>query len=75
MPTILEQAKADVKAMTFTVGGTVSETGAVTGGMTFQRTLANGLGLTAYLRGWWHDTTVVARPSGAVAGAELTKRF
>ena len=66
---------ADVKAMQFTVGGTVSETGAVTGGMTFQRSWKNGLGLTAYARAWWHDTTVVAHPSGAVAGAEITKRF
>lgn len=79
-----EEALKDIrerKANSFTVGGEIKD-GKLVGGLTYQRTLTNGWGATAYLRAWWEDLPVsVGRTSITVhapkveAGAEFTKQF
>lgn len=42
----------------------------------YNRTWANGLGLTAYLKAWYHDAAVIpADKHGAAIGVELEKKF
>lgn len=82
MPSILEaanQAAIDQvrkeKASQFTVGGYVKD-GKLQGGITYDRTLKNGWGATAYLKAWWDDLPVsVQRKPTLEAGGEITKRF
>lgn len=80
---ILDQANRaaldEVKATTpqaFTVGGKFVD-GRLQGGLTYDRTWKNGLGLTAYLRAWWDDATVsthTPKPKVEVGG-EFVKKF
>ena len=71
----LDQVRAE-KPQSFTVGGSFDGK-KLQGGVTFQRTWANGLGLTAYLYAYWNDLTIsthTKRPNVA-AGVEAVKRF
>lgn len=83
MPNILEAATEEAlkqvrasKPSSFTVGGQLKD-GKLVGGVTYDRTLSNGWGLTAYARAWWDDLPVsVGRSKPKVeAGAELVKKF
>ena len=64
------------KPSQFTVGGSWDGT-KLTGGVTYDRRLANGWGATAYLRAWWDDLPVstTTRTPKVSAGGEVTKRF
>lgn len=74
----------DVKQRTpnsFTVGGRFDGK-RIVGGVSYDRTLANGWGLTAYARAWWDDLPVsvgmkavaINRPQGEI-GVEAVKKF
>ena len=44
--------------------------------VSYDRTWTNGLGLTAYLKGWWNDTAVVPHEKrGLVVGGEGSYKF
>ena len=71
----LAQVKAD-KPSSFTVGGSFDGK-KLQGGVTYDRTWANGWGLTAYARAWWDDLPVSVgskRPKTSL-GVEAVKRF
>lgn len=82
MPSILEAANQaaieevrKAKPSQFTVGGYVKD-GKLVGGVTFDRTLKNGWGATAYIRAWWDDLPVsVKRKPNIEAGGEISKTF
>ena len=83
MPTLTDQAnRAALKAVQaekpsqFTVGGSFDGK-KLRGGVTYDRTWANGWGLTAYARAWWDDLPVsVGRKTLQTAvGVEAVKRF
>ena len=83
MSTLSEQATkaalAQVQAerpSSFTVGGSFDGK-TLMGGVTYDRTWANGWGLTAYARAWWDDLPVsVGRKKLQTAvGVEAVKRF
>lgn len=74
---LTEAAIAAVKRDTpsqFTVGGTFDGKKLV-GGVTYDRTWANGWGATAYLRAWWDDLPVsVGKRRPSVEAGVLVKR-
>ncbi|MEY4386600.1 MAG: hypothetical protein RLY20_1883 [Verrucomicrobiota bacterium] len=71
----IDAVKAE-KPSSFTVGGRYDGK-RISGGLTYDRKLSNGYGLTAYARAWWEDATVSTHtPKPKIeAGAELTKKF
>lgn len=81
---ILDSAKAQAAEVgrnqaTATVG---LEGRGVSGSIEYQRTLRNGLGLTAYLKAWWHDASVTPTgggdatpPSGFRVGIQAKREF
>lgn len=79
MSTLTEQALDQVrtaKPSRFTVGGSFDGK-RLQGGVTFDRTWANGWGLTAYALAWWDDlpvSTHTKRPKFE-AVIEGVKRF
>lgn len=74
---VIDDVKRD-KPSQFTVGGRWDGT-RIVGGVTFDRTWANGWGATAYARAWWDDLPVSVgrprKPSGVEVGGEITKKF
>jgi len=71
----IDQVKAE-KPQSFTVGGSFDGK-KLQGGVTFNRSWANGWGATAYARAWWDDlpvSTHTKKPQVA-AGGEVSKRF
>lgn len=86
MPSILESGKAQVeqvvkdKPQSFTVGGHIDTSGEAVASITYDRTIWNGFGLTAYARAWWHDAPVAtnAKPKkqlDAGTGFEISKKY
>lgn len=73
----LAQVRAE-KPASFTVGGHYDGK-KIVGGLTYDRSWKNGLGLTAYLKAYWNDLPVTthtpkAKPQVS-AGVEATYRF
>lgn len=82
-PTLSDQARRAaielVKRETpqsFTVGGHFDGQ-TIVGGLTYDRTWSNGLGLTAYIKAWWGDLPVSthARKSKVEVGGQVVKQF
>lgn len=70
----LEAVRAE-KPSQFTVGGSWQK-GKLTGGITYDRKLANLWGLTAYARAYWEDLPVTTHKTLTTeAGVELTRKF
>lgn len=88
MPSILETGeKVTIDAVKtsvpskFTVGGYIKD-GKIVGGVTYDRKLSNGWGLTAFARAWWddlpvtaHDGTFTVHAGHVEAGIEASKTF
>lgn len=84
MPTIkdsgdkamIESVKAE-HPQSFTVGAhadILAKKGEAT--VSYDRSWKNGLGLTAYLTGWWNDTAVIPQEKkGVVVGTKGTWKF
>lgn len=63
------------KPSKFTVGGTYNGTQA-SGGVTYDRKLANGFGFTAYAKAWMNQKPIVPTDKfGYVVGFEVSKDF
>lgn len=71
----LAQVRAE-KPSSFTVGGHFDGK-KIVGGITYDRTLTNLWGITAYARAYWNDepVSVGRKRVRAEAGAEITRRF
>lgn len=73
---VLESVRQE-KPASFTVGAhadILAKKGEAT--ISVDRRWRNGLGLTAYLKGWWNDTAVVpSEKRGVVVGGEGTFKF
>lgn len=71
----IEQVKQR-KPSQFTIGGALKD-GKLVGGITYDRTWANGWGATAYAKAWWDDlpVSVGRKKLQGEAGVELTKKF
>jgi len=72
----LETVKAE-KPSQFTVGGHYDHaTRTVTGGITYDRKLSNGFGLTAYAHAYWTDQPIYAQNKfGFVIGGQGVYTF
>lgn len=72
----IDSVKTDTP-QSFTVGAhadILAKKGEAT--VSYNRTIWNGFGATAYLKGWWNDTAVVpSEKRGLVVGAEGTYKF